>query len=344
MAGTGKAHLRATGAVLRAEDLVVEFPLRGGKRVHAVSGVDFDLLPGETLALVGESGSGKSTIAKAIVQLEKPTAGHVLFEGDDLTGLRAGALRQVRSRLQMVFQDPVASLNPWREVLDIIAEPLQIWGRGTRREQREAARTAMRSVGLDPETIGRRHASELSGGQCQRVSIARALMLEPRVVICDEPVAALDVSVQAQILNLLSDLKTQLSLSMLFISHDLAVVRMVSDRVMVMYLGKICEVASAASLYEAPGHPYTAMLLSSIPRLGKASTAPRYGLGTEIPSPVDPPSGCRFRTRCPLATARCANEEPVLREIADDHYVACHHADTPIPSKTDARPPAVLLP
>ncbi|GAA0565458.1 ABC transporter ATP-binding protein [Actinomadura livida] len=325
MAGTGKAHLRSAGAVLRAEDLVVEFPLRGGKRVHAVSGVDFDILPGETLALVGESGSGKSTTAKAIVQLEKPTAGHVHFEGDDLTVLRSGALRQVRSRLQMVFQDPIASLNPWREVLDIVAEPLQIWRRGTRREQLDAARAAMRSVGLDPETMGGRRASELSGGQCQRVSIARALMLEPRVVICDEPVAALDVSVQAQILNLLGDLKAQLDLSMLFISHDLAVVRMVSDRVMVMYLGKICEVASAASLYEAPSHPYTTLLLGSIPRLGQAPAAPGYGLGTEIPSPVDPPSGCRFRTRCPLATDLCTKEEPVLKEIAKDHYVACHH-------------------
>ncbi|WP_344770108.1 oligopeptide/dipeptide ABC transporter ATP-binding protein [Aeromicrobium panaciterrae] len=290
--------------------------------------MSFDLLPGETLAVVGESGSGKSTVAKAVVQLIRPTAGVVEFEGADLTTLREAALRELRARLQMVFQDPLASLNPWRKVIDVVAEPLNVAKRGERKDRREAARSMLRSVGLDPDVVGHRLASQLSGGQCQRVSIARALMLEPQVIICDEPVAALDVSVQAQILNLLNDLKSRLGLSLVFISHDLAVVRVVSDRILVMYLGKVCEVASAEQLFSHPQHPYTKLLLDSVPRLGDEPNADSTNPAVEMPSPIDPPTGCRFRTRCPLATQRCADEEPVLRQLEGDQFVACHYAGT----------------
>jgi peptide/nickel transport system ATP-binding protein len=293
--------------------------------VKAVTNLSLDVLEGETLGLVGESGCGKSTTGRAIMQLPRPTSGHVWFGGQDLTTLKGEALRKVRPQMQLIFQDPISSLNPRRRVGDIIAEPLRIWGRGNEESRRAMVAQVLSDVGLDPEIAEPKRPHEFSGGQCQRISIARALVLEPKVVICDEPVSALDVSVQAQILNLLEDMKVRYGLTLIFIAHDLAVVKNVSDRVAVMYLGKLCEVASPDVLYSQPAHPYTAALLSAIP-VPDPSAPPvdHTRLGGEPPSPVTPPSGCRFRTRCPYAQARCAAEEPTLRPVADGQFVACH--------------------
>jgi peptide/nickel transport system ATP-binding protein len=324
MAGSGKAHLRDE-ALLRVDDLVVEFPAGGRRKVHAVSGISLDVVEGETLGLVGESGCGKSTTGRAIMQLPRPTAGKVHFEGKDLTALPAKELREVRPALQMIFQDPISSLNPRRRVGDIVGEPLKIWNRGDDATREKAVRDVLEAVGLDPEQTVARRPHQFSGGQCQRISIARALMLDPKLIICDEPVSALDVSVQAQIINLLEDMKARYGLTMIFIAHDLAVVKNVSDRVVVMYLGKICEVSDPDALYKAPSHHYTAALLSAIPVPDPTYESPEHpGVGGELPSPLDPPSGCRFRTRCPAAQERCSNEEPLLREIGPKHYVACH--------------------
>ncbi len=330
MAGTGAAHLRpADEALLRVEDLVVEFPAGGGRKVHAVSGISIDAMPGETLGLVGESGCGKSTTGRAIMQLPRPTSGRVVFDGRELTRLAGTALRKVRPLIQLIFQDPISSLNPRRKVGDIVAEPLRIWGRGSEAERRRVVDETLDAVGLDPDLARAKRPHQFSGGQCQRISIARALVLEPRLVICDEPVSSLDVSVQAQILNLLEDMKARYGLTLIFIAHDLAVVKNVSDRVMVMYLGKVCEVGPPDTLFAAPAHPYTAALLASIPipdpdaaPVDEDDLRPRG----ELPSPLDPPSGCRFRTRCPRAEARCAAEEPILRPVAGvaDQFVACH--------------------
>jgi peptide/nickel transport system ATP-binding protein len=323
MAGTGTAHLRdGEDVVLRVEDLVVEFPGARGRRVHAVSGISLDLLRGETLGLVGESGCGKSTTGRAIVQLPAPTSGVIAFEGSDLTQLKGERLRRTRTRLQMIHQDPISSLNPRRSVRALIAEGLEIWGETSDRDARVSA--LMDAVGLDPERFADRRPHEMSGGQCQRVSIARSLALEPEVLICDEPVSALDVSVQAQILNLLEDMKARYDLTMIFIAHDLAVVKNISDRVGVMYLGKLCEIAPSDELYAEPAHPYTALLLESIPQPDPDAQVSETPAAGEMPSPMDPPSGCRFRTRCPLATERCAVEEPTVREVRPGHYVACH--------------------
>jgi len=474
MAGSGTAHLRnPEDAILRVEHLVVEFPVgRSGAKVHAVSDVSLDVRPGETLGLVGESGCGKSTTGKAIMQLPRPTSGSVAYEGVDLVDLTGDDLRRVRPGLQMIFQDPISSLNPRRRVGDIVAEPLRIWasvqhpppplitlahrllrlsallsfvgaaavvllwlvgavvpylanneefgfvgaweaiaptggtlmingiflgtaafgianmvrdrvprargataglaavnliflllalsGRGTtlslgvwavglaltgaalvcsllpaaasaftsmaevRRNHDDIVRRVLSDVGLDPDAAMGRRPHEFSGGQCQRICIARALVLDPQVIICDEPVSALDVSVQAQILNLLADMKARYDLTLVFIAHDLAVVKNVSDRVAVMYLGKVCEVAGPDELYAAPAHPYTAALLEAIPVPDPGVRQVGTGLSGELPSPVDPPSGCRFRTRCPRAADVCAAEEPVLRQVGDGHYVACH--------------------
>jgi peptide/nickel transport system ATP-binding protein len=310
--------------LLEVRDLVVEFPLGGGRTAHAVSGVGFTLRRGETLGLVGESGCGKSTVGKAIVQLLRPTSGEVLFHGEDLVSLPRKALRSVRPKLQMIFQDPVSSLNPRRRVAQIVGEPLDVWGVGDRPTRRERVRALLEQVGIDPDVAGQRRPGEFSGGQCQRVSIARALALEPELIICDEPVSALDVSVQAQVLNLLEDLKDRLGLTLVFISHDLAVVKNVSDRVAVMYLGKIVETAPAQELYEHARHHYTAGLLAAIPDDEPGTGRTIDGLTGELPSPVDPPSGCRFRTRCVRAEERCAAEEPVLRPVGPEHLVACH--------------------
>jgi peptide/nickel transport system ATP-binding protein len=309
--------------LLQVEHLVVEFgPAK--RRVHAVSDVSFEIREGETLGLVGESGCGKSTTGRAIVQVEVPTSGSVRFDGTELTQLSKKDLRRIRTRIQMIFQDPISSLNPRRQIKDIVAEPLAIWGRGTKEEREAKVRAALESVGIDPETAGDRRPGEFSGGQCQRISIARALMSEPKLLICDEPVSALDVSIQAQILNLLADLKASLGLTMVFIAHDLAVVKNVSDRVAVMYLGKLCEVTGADQLYRAPAHPYTEALLASIPDPDPDRGTVGAALSGELPSPLDPPSGCRFRTRCPHAQAVCAEVEPLLEDVAPGHQVACH--------------------
>jgi peptide/nickel transport system ATP-binding protein len=326
MAGTGTAHLRPPEDVLlRVEGLEVEFPAAGRQFVSAVAGISFDVAEGETLGLVGESGCGKSTAARAVIQLPKPTRGTVAFEGNVLTGMRSRTLRSQRRRIQIVFQDPISSLNPRRTVASIVGAPLDIWRQGSDAERRAKVDEVLEAVGLDPAVARDKRPHEFSGGQCQRICIARALVLEPRVLICDEPVSALDVSVQAQILNLLEELKERYGLTLVFITHDLAVVKNVSDRVAVMYLGKMCELAQPDMLYSTPAHPYTAALLSSIP-VPNPDAPPRPGglIEGELPSPVAPPSGCRFRTRCPRAEERCAAEEPQMRQVGDDQYVACH--------------------
>jgi peptide/nickel transport system ATP-binding protein len=323
MAGSGTAHLR-DGALLTVEELEVRFPAGHGKAVHAVSGISFDVVEGETLGIVGESGCGKSTTGRAILQLPKPTSGRVDFQGTDLTGLGGDDLRRTRTAMQMVFQDPISSLNPRRTVNDIVAEPLVVWKRGSEEERTKVVRTTLEAVGLDPDAVGERRPHQLSGGQCQRVSIARALVLEPKLLICDEPVSALDVSVQAQILNLLEDMKARYGLTLLFIAHDLAVVKHISDRVAVMYLGKLCEIGPPDALYRSPAHHYTAALLASVPVPDPTIERRTVALEGEVASPVDPPSGCRFRTRCPAAIDRCASEEPQLRPAGDGHWVACH--------------------
>jgi len=314
--------------VLRVENLVVNFNV-GGQVVQAVSDISFDLARGETLGLVGESGCGKTTAGRALMQLPPPTSGRILFQGKDMTELQGEALRLTRTGLQMIFQDPVSSLNPRRKVRDIIAEGLTIWKRDNAKQRVDEV---MEAVGLDP-AVAERRPHEFSGGQCQRICIARSLALDPQVLICDEPVSALDVSVQAQILNLLEDMKARYQLTLLFVAHDLAVVKHISDRVAVMYLGKLCEIGDAESLFSKPAHPYTRALLASIPdpdvALKDEEVVPGVPpLSGELPSPADPPSGCRFRTRCPKAEALCAAEEPRMQLIASDHYVACHFPES----------------
>jgi peptide/nickel transport system ATP-binding protein len=327
MAGIGDAHLRnAEDALLRVEHLVVEFPSGRKQTVQAVTDVSLDVLPGETLGLVGESGCGKSTTGKAIMQLPAPTGGRVLFDGEDLAGLKGKPLRELRTRMQMIFQDPISSLNPRRRIEDIISEGLDIWKVGTKEERAEKVDEMLLTVGLDPSVARGRRPHQFSGGQCQRISIARAVVTEPKLIVCDEPVSALDVSVQAQILNLLEEMKQRYGLTLIFIAHDLAVVKNISDRVAVMYLGRLCEVGDPDTLYENPAHPYTSALLSAIP-VPDPDVRPdaRQTLAGEIPSPLSPPSGCRFRTRCPRADQRCTDEVPVMTQLEGDHYVACHH-------------------
>ncbi|MBU2698583.1 ABC transporter ATP-binding protein [Pimelobacter sp. 30-1] len=333
MAGSGTAHLRPEAErALVVDDLVVEYPAGRGT-VHAVSGLSLDLLPGETLGILGESGCGKSSAGRAVMQLPPPTSGEVRLGDVDLTALPARRMRAARARMQLVLQDPVSALNPRRRVKDLVVEGLEIWGWGERDRDRFVDEL-LSSVGLDPATVRDRRPHELSGGQCQRVCIARSLALDPDVLICDEPVSSLDVSVQAQILNLLERARERLRLSMIFIAHDVAVVKNISDRVLVMYLGKTCEVLPSASL-EAALHPYTRLLLASVPESSGAEDAadpadpadPAAAVVGELPSPLAPPSGCRFRTRCPLATERCAAEEPVLREVRPGQFTACHHVE-----------------
>ena len=299
--------------------------------LHAVDGVSFDLYPGETLGLVGESGCGKSTLGKTLLRLHEPDAGEIRFDGQDVRALGRNALRRMRRRMQIIFQDPYDSLNSRHTIGDIIEEPLLVHGLGDAAERRARVASLLEQVGLPLDSIDR-YPHEFSGGQRQRVGIARAIALNPDFVVCDEPVSALDVSVQAQIVNLLLALRASMNLSLLFISHDLSVVRHLSDRVAVMYLGEIVELAPAASIYREAKHPYTRYLIASIPKPQVADAEPDNtvgrGNGGELPSPLDPPSGCRFHTRCPIAQERCRAQAPTLEVIgSDNHQVACHFWD-----------------
>jgi peptide/nickel transport system ATP-binding protein len=314
----------STDPLLKVEDLVVEY-IVGNKIVHAVSGVSLEIARGETLGLVGESGCGKSTLGRAVLQLCPVASGRVLFDGEDLTSMQREALRKMRRRVQLIFQDPIASLNPRRRIGDIIAEPLIIAGYKGAEIRQELVCEVLSAVGLDPALVIDRLPHEFSGGQCQRICIARALVLNPDFIICDEPVSALDVSIRAQILNLLEEMKTRFGLTLLFIAHDLGVVKAISDRVAVMYLGRICEVGPSQQLFAKPAHPYTALLIEAIP-VPDPDVRPAESVPVgEPPSPIAPPSGCRFRTRCPRADQRCRDEVPELRAVAAGHYAACHH-------------------
>ncbi len=311
------------GELVRVRGLVKHFPVQGSDDVvRAVDGVTFEILKGETLGLVGESGCGKSTVGRLLLRLIEPTEGEVYFENQNVTVLRGKALRDLRGEMQIIFQDPYASLNPRIRVRDIVAEPLVIHGIGGKEEQRERVADLMRKVGLDPDYMSR-YPHEFSGGQRQRIGIARALALNPKLIVADEPVSALDVSVQAQVVNLLEDLQKEFGLTYLFISHGLAVVEHISTRVAVMYLGRIVEVASAADLYAQPLHPYTRALLSAIPIPDPKRKRERIVLKGDVPTPINPPSGCRFHTRCPDAIPDCARIDPDLREVAVGHTVAC---------------------
>ncbi|GAB3234979.1 ATP-binding cassette domain-containing protein [Glycomyces halotolerans] len=318
--------------LLEVDDLKVHFPIRRGVvvertvgHVRAVDGVSLSVGSGETYGLVGESGCGKTTLGRAVLRIEEPTAGRVTLGDTEVTALRPEALRRFRSRMQMVFQDPLGSLNPRHNVEMLLAEPLKVHGVGSREERRRLAEETLDAVGL-PSAVLERYPHEFSGGQRQRLGIARALMLRPDLIVCDEPVSALDVSIQAQVMNLLEELQDEFGLTYLVIAHDLAVVRHLSDRVGVMYLGSIVEEADSEAIYENPRHPYTKALLSAVPQPDPAveATRERIILKGDLPSPADPPSGCRFRTRCPWAQDICADQTPVWREVGDGHRVACH--------------------
>ncbi len=323
------------GPILEVRNLVKHFPVGGGLiggpggLVRAVEGVSFSVRKGETLGLVGESGCGKTTTGRCILQLERPTAGEVIFEGQDLTKLRPAELRPCRRKIQVIFQDPYSSLNPRMTVGQILAEPLAVHGIVPERQARQArVRELLSRVGIPP-SLGDRYPHELSGGQRQRVGVARALALQPSLIVCDEPVSALDVSIQAQIINLLEELQAELRLTYIFVAHDLAVVRHISDRVAVMYLGKIVELADRQALYEAPLHPYTSALLAAVPIPDPEVEARREHsvLGGEVPSPLSPPSGCAFHPRCPLAIEDCKRIVPELREARPAHWTACIRAE-----------------
>ena len=318
--------------LLRVRNLVKHFPVSRGLirrkvigNVRAVEGVTFEIARGETLALVGESGCGKSTTGRLVLRLMDPTAGSVRFKGSEIAGLDKQSLRQLRRHMQIIFQDPYASLNPRMTVGEILIEPMAVHGLHTEAERESRARELLAVVGLLPEHA-RRYPHQFSGGQRQRIGIARALAVNPDLIVCDEPVSALDVSIQAQIVNLLQNLQRQFGLSYLFIAHDLAVVEHISRRVMVMYLGKVVELSDARSLVDSPKHPYTQALLSAVPVVDPDSKRQRIVLPGDIPSPIDPPGGCPFHPRCPVAEARCNTEVPTLRELASGHWAACHLA------------------
>lgn len=308
--------------ILEVEHLSQRYKIPGAT-LEAVSNVSFTIYKGQTLGLVGESGSGKSSIGRAIVQLPPPTVGSVKFAGIELTTMPQLELRAIRQRLQMIYQDPISALNPRRSIRDVVGQGLTIAGQA-KKEVAEKVDTMLELVGLEPPVFGDRRAHQLSGGQCQRVAIARALIVEPELLVCDEPVASLDVSVQGQILNLLEELRSRYGLSMLFISHDLSVVHVVSDHIGVVYLGKIVEIGSSVQVTQEPAHPYTRGLLDAVPIPDPEAPLPKAELKGEIPSPLSPPSGCRFRTRCPRAQERCAVEVPHLRDLSSGQRVACH--------------------
>lgn len=321
--GPDKLTPRTDRALVTVRELYKYFPVEGSDDVwRAVDGVTFDILAGETLGLVGESGCGKSTAGRCILRLIEPTRGQVHFDGRDVTAMRKRELRELRREMQIVFQDPNASLNPRMKIENIIAEPLVIHGIGNRREHRERVAWLLGKVGLDPDYM-KRYSHEFSGGQLQRIGVARALALNPKLIVADEPVSALDVSVQAQVVNLLQDLQKEFGLTYLFISHGLAVVEHISTRVAVMYLGRIVEIAEAKDLYLNPLHPYTQALLSAIPVPDPTEKRDRIILKGDVPTSRNPPSGCRFRTRCPIAIDDCARIDPELREISPGHSAAC---------------------
>jgi oligopeptide transport system ATP-binding protein len=314
---------KTTNELVRVRGLVKHFPVEGSDDVvRAVDGVTFEILEGETLGLVGESGCGKSTVGRCILRLIEPTAGEIEFDGRNVRALVRRELRELRREMQIIFQDPYASLNPRMKVRDIVGEPLLIHGLKSKEQRRERVAELLKRVGLDPDYMNR-YPHEFSGGQRQRIGIARALALNPKLIVADEPVSALDVSVQAQVVNLLQDLQGEFGLTYLFISHGLAIVEHISTRVAVMYLGRIVEVASAEDLYAQPLHPYTQALLSAIPIPDPTRKRERIILTGDVPTPINPPSGCRFRTRCPMAIAECAQVDPDLREISPGHTVAC---------------------
>jgi peptide/nickel transport system ATP-binding protein len=333
------AGLAVGAPLLRVHELVKHFPVRGSSltrrqtgSVRAVDGISFEVVQGETLGLVGESGCGKTTTGRLVSRLLEPNSGRIEYQGRDIAHLGAKDLRPLRGEIQMIFQDPYASLNPRHTVGAIVAAPMEVNGIDPPGGRRKKVQELLEIVGLNPEHYNR-FPHQFSGGQRQRIGIARALALRPSLIVADEPVSALDVSIQAQIVNLLARLQRELNLAYVFIAHDLAVVRHVSHRVAVMYLGKIVEIAPADSLYATPRHPYTNALLSAVPEIADEAAGPRperIRLTGDVPSPVNPPSGCRFRTRCPRAQARCASEEPTLRVAADpEHSVACHFPITP---------------
>lgn len=321
--------------LLQVRDLVKHFPLRRGVimpkqigSVRAVDGISFQVRRGETLGLVGESGCGKSTTGRAVLQLFRPTSGSVIFDGVDLAHMKGRELRIIRRKMQMIFQDPYASLNPRMTVEEIVGEPLIIHGTARLSEIGNRVATLLEMVGLNP-SFANRFPHEFSGGQRQRIGIARALALQPSFIVCDEPISALDVSIQAQVINLLEDLQKEFELTYLFIAHDLSMVRHISSRIAVMYLGIIAEMADRDELYEKPLHPYTQALLSAVPVPDPVAEAKRERiiLTGDVPSPIHPPSGCRFRTRCPFAESICGEQRPEFRELLPGHFVACHFAE-----------------
>jgi len=331
----------ALAPLLSVKDLVKHFPVRKGLlqrtvgQVHAVDGISFDIAAGETLGLVGESGCGKSTAGKAILRLVEPTSGEIRISGARIDGLSRHQMRPYRRQLQVVFQDPYSSLNPRLRIRDIIAEPLVNYGVSGQREQESRVASLALKVGLREDALDR-FPHEFSGGQRQRIGIARALALNPHLIICDEPVSALDVSVQAQVINLLGDLQREFGLSYLFIAHDLAVVEHISHRIAVMYLGRIVEIADKAALFTRPQHPYTEALLSAVPIPDPEAARKRIILKGDVPSPINPPSGCRFHTRCSYSVARCSTDEPEMREVFPGHHVACHLREVQTPAFAEA--------
>jgi peptide/nickel transport system ATP-binding protein len=316
------------GTLLTVDDLHVTYPARGGV-VQAVSGVSFEQAEGEIIGIVGESGCGKSTMSRAILQSPPPNSGTVDFAGRELTSMSREAVRRLRPEMQMVFQDPISSLNPRHTVRHIVMEPLNIWRIGSKAERKAKADEMLGAVGLNPADYAHRRPSELSGGQCQRVAIARALVAGARLLVCDEPVSSLDVSLRATVLNLIEDLRAEFGIGVLFIAHDLAVVKSVADRIMVMYLGKVVEIGTSDELFSAPAHPYTQALLASIPQADPEQRLEPLSIEGDPPSPLNPPSGCRFRTRCPLVQDICSSQEPAMTSLGDTHQVACHFPTVP---------------